>query len=92
MSSIEQTQTETSATSTVYPNPVSNYVTLNLKESIQPTELSVFNETGQLLLFREISPAEGQLIEIDLTSFDKGMLFFRVENEGEPTYIKVLKN
>ena len=92
MSSFSNDNLDSQPTSTVYPNPVSNYVTLQLKESSETTQLGVFNETGQLLLSREISPAEGQNIEIDLTSFEKGILFFRIENEGEASYLKVLKN
>ena len=92
MSSFSNDDIESQPTSTVYPNPVSNYVTLQLKESIEATQLGVFNETGQLLLSRNISPVEGENIQIDLTSFEKGILFFRLENEGEASYIKVLKN
>jgi hypothetical protein len=92
MSSFTNDNIESRPTSKVYPNPVSDYVTLLLKESNLPTALSVFNEAGQNLLYRTISPTEGQSIEIDLTSFDKGLLIFRLDNDGEVTYIKVLKD
>jgi hypothetical protein len=92
MSSIEESLTTSTISNAVYPNPVSNYVTLKLKENNHSTGLSVFNESGQFLFKRDISPSEGLDIEIDLSSFNKGLYFFRVTSNNETNYIRVLKN
>ena len=71
----------------IYPNPASSYFTIEgLNE---PYEISIYNSLGQLLYQKE---TVGVSADVDIRDFGNGMLFVRIEYEGEVYYRRVLKD
>ncbi|MBC7884250.1 MAG: T9SS type A sorting domain-containing protein, partial [Saprospiraceae bacterium] len=68
----------------VFPNPTSGKCTISFKDPIKSTIL-VFNMLGMKI--SEI-PFSGQVYELDLSNFPKGMYFIRVENNQMATLNK----
>ena len=65
---------------TVYPNPTSNLLTINLKESNSSAQLSMLDISG-----REVYSRTGlrESNVIDINSFSEGIYFVRVVMDGE---------
>lgn len=71
----------------IYPNPTSSYFTIEgLKK---PHNLTIYNSLGQLLYSKNnISDSSKK---IDASQFKSGLLFIRIELEGEVYRFKLLK-
>jgi len=78
----------------VYPNPVSNQLTLLLESELNTeVDISVYNTTG-VLLQRKIEPAFAgeNRISISLTGLSEGMYVVKTELKGEYNWIsKIIK-
>ncbi len=80
------TQIETSLFS-VFPNPVTNEVQLQVSNPIK-CMLKVFNIQGQQILTKQINSV---VTKINIRDFEKGMYLFQIENNGEQSTRKIVK-
>lgn len=76
------------STLTIHPNPTSTHFTI---EGIdKPYNLSIYNSLGQLLL------TESNVLEsskrVNVSKYSKGLLFIRIESDGEVYHHKIVKS
>lgn len=65
----------------VYPNPASNLIYIDTKETIKNLEVTIYNLIGkQVLKFRADDTSERK--EIDLKNLEKGSYIIRVKGDG----------
>lgn len=71
----------------VYPNPVTDKLTVKAKENIK--SISVYDIVGKEILQMHPNQHESQ---INMASFTSGVYFLKLEGEKESRSIKILKN
>jgi hypothetical protein len=71
----------------IHPNPTSTHFTI--EGLYKPYNLTIYNSIGQLLY------TENKVLEtskqVDVSKYNKGLLFIRIEAEGEVYYHKIIK-
>lgn len=70
----------------LYPNPTSDFVTLQYSNEI--TEISVLNLLGQMMLNKKINATE---TTIDFSNFPAATYFVKIVSEGKTKTVKVIK-
>ena len=77
---------------TVYPNPSSGNVTLNLFSAIKENyHLEIFNAIGQKIYFEQLIDFNGSLKkEINLSAFGSGLYILNFTNNSKTNSIKVI--
>lgn len=65
----------------IYPNPVSNLLTVELPENLADATVSLFDITGRLQLTRQI-PAGREKVVIDLSALKPGVYLLNVTVQG----------
>lgn len=70
----------------IYPNPVSNIITLN---GMGQATVEIYNSTGQLLQIKETTE---NIEQFDLTKYASGIYFFNVKTAEESQAYKVVKH
>ena len=73
----------------LYPNPTSNYLNIETKDTIEKKSIKVYNITGQLLL--NISKAEN-ISSIDVTNLKTGNYFIVIQTDKGIYKSKFIKN
>lgn len=75
----------------VFPNPTSGMVYLDL-HSINPAKvkLSVFNSFGQLLFVREAGRFHERIVNLDLTSYNRGMNYILLQTGNQSILKKII--
>jgi len=81
---IKDTTTTLSMTFNIYPNPASNYITINVEYRMKNTECRIMNVTGQEVFQSSIN---NQQSSIDISSLSPGIYFLTLSN-GEQTVSK----
>ena len=79
------TENQTFSIAKVYPNPVKDFVTVEIKSGISGTiQISLINILGtEVKKFESISLKPGdQQFKIDLSSFKTGVYFLKISNSG----------
>ena len=74
----------------VYPNPGNGTVTIELANSLSPTQIQVVDITGKLILVQAISSGSSN-VQLDLSSLSKGVYVIRVTDERGVTSKEWLK-
>lgn len=72
----------------VYPNPSRDRFTINLFESSSKTNVEVYSVLGQKINEKQF---DGQSLDIDLSSLQKGVYFLKVISGGKETTRKIIK-
>ncbi len=70
----------------IYPNPVSNIITIN---GMEQATVELYNSSGQLLQIKETI---GNVEQFDLTEYAAGIYFFNVKTAEESRAYKVVKH
>jgi aminopeptidase N len=70
----------------LFPNPVSNEITIQKPESLEITEIRIFNALGQLLYKNTWSP------KIEVSAFSTGMIFMQFQTNQGVINKSLLKN
>jgi len=70
---------------TLYPNPASNQINLNLSEGVQPEMIRIYNLSGQLILSQAY-----QSNNIDISSIPTGIYLFQLTLHNRTTATKKL--
>ena len=71
----------------IYPNPVTNNVTVSNSEIID--ELKIFDMQGKIYL--HLFPKQ-EIINIDMTSFSAGLYFLQIISNNQMNTSKIIKN
>jgi|GEM_PF-2435601 len=74
-------------TVSLYPNPVTNLLTIDTQIPLQSIE--VFNILGSQILK---VPANGTKNQVDLSSFDAGFYFIQINSENSQKTFRIVKN
>jgi hypothetical protein len=72
----------------VYPNPVSDVVSVSFPNGFEVAKMSLFNNLGQMVLEKEITSNQQLSIE-NLTS---GMYFYKIKSNTLEQSGKIIKN
>ena len=75
---------------TLYPNPATNTLTLNLSQlqKLQNASLSIYDIQGKQLLQQNITDTQTQ---IDISSFAKGIYIVKLQTDKETLQSKFVK-
>lgn len=73
----------------VFPNPTTSKIYLNYKSKLVNIQLSLYNSTGQII-YSANTVLENH--EIDLSLFDNGIYFLKLQNNSEQKVIKLIKD
>ena len=89
----EESTTELRSLSTntdisVFPNPVSNLLTVETSESIN--QASVYNSSGQLV--KQIRESNGGLLQINVQDLESGMYVLKVETDNNTFVERIVKS
>ncbi|MCX6231926.1 MAG: DUF4465 domain-containing protein [Bacteroidetes bacterium] len=76
-------------TVSIYPNPCSDYLHINLIMDNNSTKLSLTDISGKEVLSKFITSDE---IDMDLSSLSKGIYFVKIVNEKSSYFNKIIKN
>jgi hypothetical protein len=76
----------------LYPNPSTGTFTIDLKETVNSGELSVFNAFGTLVYSAKIDNANSEKLDIDLSDQSNGLYFLKLLNGSEVKTTRVLIN
>ena len=77
----------------LYPNPTSDWVTLEMSFSKSvDVEIQVTNLVGQLLYTTNLKNATQEKVELDLEKFPAGMYFVRMKVDTQSSVLKLMKN
>ena len=71
----------------IYPNPVAEFINIELSNN-QPTKVSLVNILGSQLIHKSITTSE----KLDVSNFSKGIYFLSIENStGKATQKIIIK-
>ena len=70
----------------IFPNPSTGIVSVELNQSFE--NVQVYNAVGQQIYYHQLSAAEKQF-EIDLSAFQAGVYFVKLENDTEKISKKI---
>lgn len=86
-STIVNVQEISSADFSVYPNPASDLIKVNLKKETNNASVSIIDAAGRIVLSQELN---AQFNEIDIASLEQGIYIVRVSNAGAVKSEKVV--
>ncbi|MGH2665396.1 T9SS type A sorting domain-containing protein [Flavobacterium sp.] len=73
----------------LYPNPVHNILTIDVKETIKITSISIYNTLGQLVL---VIPNAQNTKAIDVSALTLGNYFIKINSDKGISNTKFIKN
>ncbi|PCH98282.1 MAG: hypothetical protein COB85_01855 [Bacteroidetes bacterium] len=74
----------------VYPNPVSDYITIEFGEVYELVSVSVMNLTGQTLIYQEFN--EAQKLNLSFENLASGLYLVRAEADGKKALLRIFKD
>lgn len=75
--------------SKVYPNPVSEHVTIELANQVDPSEIKIMSLSGQILYHGNFKASSS--ITIPMNNFAKGMYMLHIKQNGHEQTFKLTK-
>lgn len=72
----------------IYPNPVLDFLTLEMTDNIEKIKLEIVNTQGQIVYKGEMT----DLINIDVTYLKSGIYFVKMDNNKTIQFRKIAKN
>lgn len=72
----------------VYPNPSRDKVTINLFENFNNNSVEIYSVLGQKINLKSF---DGQSIDLDISSLEKGVYFLKVKSGSKETTKKIIK-
>ncbi len=76
----------------VYPNPVTDNVTVVIPESINgQLSLNIFDVAGKKIYISNINSGINQCIKLNVATLQKGLYFIRLKSEDKSMTVKMLK-
>jgi len=74
---------------TVFPNPTSNLIYLDLGDIVQEFSIEIFDAFGKNVI--NASYNNMQTVEVDLSTFPSGIYFVKIKSEGSVGEVKIVK-
>jgi hypothetical protein len=71
---------------TVFPNPTSNSLHLNLDKNMNPTALRMYASTGELFMEKAFAS------NLDISNLKPGIYFLEIQTENTSIRKKIIKN
>ncbi len=75
---------------TIFPNPVSDYLTIDFGDVYETVNISVVTITGQLLVSHQF--VNDHRFDVNLENLASGVYLIRVEADGKKALIKIVKD
>jgi hypothetical protein len=72
----------------IYPNPAENSIHFNVN-SVTTSIIEIYNSNGALI--SSLTSTESNLLEINVSSFEPGVYFVKIENTSGTTWGKFVK-
>ncbi len=72
-----------------YPNPATDFLTIETEEVLPEATVTLFHLTGQKLL--QFSVSQLQTLNLDMSQFKTGLYFLKVTSRGRIAVMKVMK-
>ena len=73
----------------VFPNPITDKVTIQLPQGVNSANLKIYNVIGKLVLETELSRSESRL---DLSELNSGIYILSVEIDTASKQLKIIKS
>ncbi len=73
----------------MYPNPTSGVLNLKLKNN-NVSQVFIYDSTGKIIYKRQF-PIENNQLQIDLSNFNNGMYFIKIQEENRILSTKIVK-
>ena len=78
---------------TIYPNPTSGLVAININIANQPTSIEIVNELGQTIYSTVIKDCKASCaVNLDLNLFSNGVYFVKVTSGSTTNFQKLILN
>lgn len=77
------------STVSIYPNPASNELNINLSGDINTTIYSIYNTLGQSILTKKVGSQAD--LKVNTSGFSNGVYFIKIEREGNTKTLKFIK-
>ncbi len=74
----------------IYPNPVNDYIYINLKGDKSKLNFTIYDNTGRIFKDKS-SEAENGVLSLDVSSFPAGIYFLKVEGANFSKFTKFIK-
>lgn len=88
ITTVEDLQTDINIS--VFPNPATDFITINLEASLIPSSVLLSDTNGKAILQRKIFDAESKL---DFSSYTQGVYFLSIKRENKVIKtFKIIKN
>ena len=79
--------------STIYPNPTSGLVAIDINIANQPTSIEIVNELGQTLYSTVIKDCKAScVVNLDLNLFSNGVYFVKITSGSTTNFQKLILN
>lgn len=76
---------------TCRPNPVTDYLEVELPATVGKGSLNVYDISGRQMYNREVSPVAGSNLRIDMTAFPSGTYILEMKTDKESIKEKIVK-
>ncbi len=73
----------------VYPNPVNNTLNVILKESLNSTDVDLFNANGKFLMNKKVDSSE---MKIDMQNLEDGIYYLVIRSKYKSILRRIIKN
>jgi hypothetical protein len=73
----------------VYPNPVQDFLNINIDGQVEEVMVSIFSVSGQLIRQENLSETNNS---INLNELDAGLYFIKIEGQNINVFQKIIKN
>ncbi len=75
----------------LYPNPATDVVNMFIAEKTGVASLTVFDHTGRTLFKKDYQLKSSSNIQIDVSNYSPGILFFIYQHDGKRSIHKIMK-
>ena len=73
----------------IYPNPATDYININNNNLQNPFNVTIYNTIGQMLYTKQNITSNN--LQIDINSYNNGLLFIKIESTNQQFIYKLLK-
>lgn len=73
----------------IYPNPANDYININNNSFQNPFNVTIYNTIGQALYAKQNITSNN--LQIDISNFNSGLLFIKIESINQSIIYKLLK-
>lgn len=76
----------------IYPNPVSNALTIKIKKDTAPHSITIYNQQGKKMSMYNLPQNQNKQITIDMSQYSKGLYFVNIYSaNGHTVTEKIIK-